>query len=170
MGTTAAHFESEPCSRCGGSGQHSFNGSHSICYKCGGAKLTLTKAGIAARGAWLAANIDEIPVADLRVGDTIRTSTATLSELIAGSGGRDILAKVTAIEVGDFGRSKTGDADWITFTHSVQINKDASRRTYTADQMVKRWILRLALPPEMEPGTPRRAEMKAYAASAKVAA
>lgn len=44
-------FETEPCSRCGGTGQFSFNGEHSRCYKCDGKNgcRAYTKRGRAAK-------------------------------------------------------------------------------------------------------------------------
>jgi ribosomal protein L37E len=164
MGKSAEHFESETCSRCGGTGRYSFNGQHSICYKCGGAKVTLTKAGREARAKWIMANVDEIPVADLRVGDIIRTGKVTEAELMNGGGGRDVLAKVTEIEVGDFGRGKTGDEEWVTFTHAVKTTADKSRLICRATDTVRRWTLRVELPPVMPMCTPRRPEMKAFVA------
>jgi hypothetical protein len=63
-------FETEKCSRCGGSGQHSFNGEHSRCYKCDGKNngLALTKRGHAAKAYYLAKfqiNIDQVKEGDL---------------------------------------------------------------------------------------------------------
>jgi hypothetical protein len=43
-------FEIEICSRCGGSGKHSFCNSHGdVCFKCYGTGYTPTKRGIAAK-------------------------------------------------------------------------------------------------------------------------
>jgi hypothetical protein len=52
--TTA--FETEVCSRCAGTGQHSFNGEHSRCYKCDGKNgcRAYTKRGEAAKQFYLA--------------------------------------------------------------------------------------------------------------------
>ncbi len=39
-------FERETCSRCGGSGEHSYNPRDGyVCFKCGGRCVTLTKKG-----------------------------------------------------------------------------------------------------------------------------
>ena len=44
-------FESEPCSRCGGSGQYSYCQSYgTTCFRCKGLKETLTKRGTVAQG------------------------------------------------------------------------------------------------------------------------
>lgn len=43
-------YEKEPCGRCGGSGQYSWNSMHgSTCYGCSGSGMRLTKRGKAAR-------------------------------------------------------------------------------------------------------------------------
>lgn len=68
------NFETESCTRCGGTGQHSFNGEHSICYKCDGKNngMALTKRGRAAKDYYLAKF--EITAKDVKVGDIIRTN------------------------------------------------------------------------------------------------
>lgn len=46
----AAIFETEICSRCGGTGEYSYCQSHgTTCFKCKGKKITLTKRGEAAQ-------------------------------------------------------------------------------------------------------------------------
>lgn len=174
MGSTLSHFESEACSRCGGTGRHSFNGQHSICYKCGGAKMTLTRAGLAARAAWLEANIDEVSPAEIRVGDTIRTSHATLSELMSGGGGRDYITAVTAVDFRESTSDRIGHGTGGVWTRDNGTYTITTKRTGSLGVCehfkVKRWTARVALPPEMAPGTPRRAEMKAFVAAAKDAA
>lgn len=63
-------FESEPCSRCGGSGEHSWCETHGrTCFKCGGKKEQLTKRGALAQQLFrqlLTRRIDE-----LRIGDVV---------------------------------------------------------------------------------------------------
>lgn len=64
-------FEIEPCSRCGGSGQHSFNGEHSRCYKCDGKNggKALTKRGAAAKAYYVAKF--QVAAETIVVGDTV---------------------------------------------------------------------------------------------------
>lgn len=53
MTTTTLRFETESCSRCGGSGQYSFCTMYgSTCFKCGGSKRQYTRAGKVAMAAW----------------------------------------------------------------------------------------------------------------------
>ena len=63
-------FESEYCSRCGGSGSYSWNAMHgSRCYKCNGQGVQLTKRGEAAAKFYYASQ--EVPVSQLVVGSYI---------------------------------------------------------------------------------------------------
>lgn len=67
--TTA--FETELCSRCGGTGKHSFNGEHSRCYKCDGKNggKAYTKRGAAAKAYYLAKF--QVPAETIQIGDTV---------------------------------------------------------------------------------------------------
>lgn len=69
--TTA--FETEACTRCGGTGHYSFNGEHSRCYKCDGKNgaRSLTKRGVAAKAYYLAKF--RVAASDIKVGDMIET-------------------------------------------------------------------------------------------------
>jgi hypothetical protein len=82
MSTTV--FETEPCTRCGGTGCHSFNGEHDRCYKCNGENgcRALTKRGKAAKEYYLSKF--KVPASEVKVGQAIRT---------------DRIKKLTAIEV-----------------------------------------------------------------------
>jgi len=63
-------FESETCSRCGGSGHYSYCQMHgTVCFKCGGAGVTLTKRGKIAQ-AWFTARRSK-RASDVKVGDVI---------------------------------------------------------------------------------------------------
>lgn len=68
----ATVFETEICSRCGGTGQYSFNGEHSRCYKCDGKNgcRAYTKRGAAAK-AYYEAKL-QVPATEIKVGDKIR--------------------------------------------------------------------------------------------------
>lgn len=64
-------FDGVTCSRCGGSGNYSFNLMHgSKCYGCGGTGRKLTKRGHAALEFWN--NLRTRKVSDLKVGDLIQ--------------------------------------------------------------------------------------------------
>lgn len=64
-------FETEPCSRCNGTGAYSYCQTYgSKCFKCGGNKIVLTKRGAVAR-----AYLDElctVSAGSLKIGDRIR--------------------------------------------------------------------------------------------------
>lgn len=79
------NFETESCSRCGGSGRHSFNGEHDICYKCGGKNngMALTKRGAAAKAYYLAKF--QVLATDVKVGDVIANDTTKRLTVLATS-------------------------------------------------------------------------------------
>lgn len=64
----ATQFETQACTRCGGSGRYSFNLMHGDrCYGCGGTGTTYTKRGKAAKAMFhslLERDADEITVGD----------------------------------------------------------------------------------------------------------
>lgn len=63
-------FDHVPCTRCDGSGHHSFNlRSGTVCFKCKGTGYTLTKRGLAAAKMYL----DSLrkPLSEVKVGDTV---------------------------------------------------------------------------------------------------
>lgn len=107
-------FETEVCSRCGGSGQFSFNGEHSRCYKCDGKNSgnALTKRGAAAK-AWFDAKMT-VAIEDVKVGDVIRTDR--IKQLT-----------VATIEERDCGAIRSTVGDVVTERRIIQIvlrNKD----------------------------------------------
>ena len=58
---TLIKYDSEPCTRCGGTGQHSYNPMDGTrCFKCRGSGLQLTKRGKAAKA--FADNLLDVPV------------------------------------------------------------------------------------------------------------
>jgi hypothetical protein len=70
-------FEREPCTRCGGSGRHSWCEMHGdTCFKCGGCGKQLTKRAHVAL-LWLR-ELRTIPARDIKVGMRIRWSNLTL--------------------------------------------------------------------------------------------
>lgn len=76
MGTPI--FETETCSRCGGSGSYSYCQAYGTrCFKCGGKTTVLTKRGAAAQ-AFLAASCSK-PAADLVAGDKVMEAAGPLS-------------------------------------------------------------------------------------------
>lgn len=105
----ATIFETEVCSRCGGTGHHSFNGEHSRCYKCDGKNgcRAYTKRGAAAKAYYNAKF--EIPASMLKVGDVFRT---------------DYYKQITVVsiaEVETHSRFKIGDGDWQKGANQLKI-------------------------------------------------
>lgn len=79
-------FPSRTCSRCKGSGRYSFNGRHSICYKCNGRKVVLTAEGLRQYNEFEAAL--SVPASAIVAGDLIRDSSGkfrTVTEVTPGS-------------------------------------------------------------------------------------
>ena len=63
-------FETEPCSRCGGSGNYSYNAMDGTrCYGCGGCGYKLSKRGSVAKKAFLESMTK--PASEVKVGDQI---------------------------------------------------------------------------------------------------
>jgi len=64
-------FECVTCSRCGGTGQYSYNSrTGTTCFQCLGAKIVRTKRGRAAYTRYT--NSLSVPLADIVVGDTMQ--------------------------------------------------------------------------------------------------
>ena len=173
MGLTTRHFESVPCPRCGGSGRHSFTERYGdTCFKCGGKPFipgsgwALTKAGAAALAAFDAANREEIAAGDVKVGDvlTFGTEKFRVDEIATKAGTAD----------DSFGGVKSGDGPWVYHAlmfvrvHNVT-GQRMSRSMNPGDTVTRLTPGRFLLPPEMEPGTDRRAEMRAYVKAAEAA-
>jgi hypothetical protein len=166
-------FESAHCSRCGGSGRYSYTWEWAdTCFKCAirkgmpGSGFTLTKLGVKAREAWLAANSDEVTAADIKVGDIVLFSER-----------RAIVREVKVAEPGEnFGWSSSGvegTEGYVKRVHTMMLVTGSETmphfRPMEPDFPVTRWTRRVDLPPEAEPGTDRKAEMKAYIAAAEAA-
>lgn len=68
----ATAFETTHCSRCHGTGRHSFNGEHSICYKCDGRNggRAYTPRGRAAKDFYLA--LRRLPATVIEPGQKVR--------------------------------------------------------------------------------------------------
>lgn len=67
---TIDRLETETCTRCGGTGQHSYCQMWgSTCFKCGGRGRTYTKRGAAAVA--FLRSLREVPAADIVVGDLV---------------------------------------------------------------------------------------------------
>ncbi len=68
---TRQMLETEVCSRCGGSGRHSYCQSWgTVCFRCQGVKRTLTKRGAAASKHLRQLRSKKLP--DIRPGDSVR--------------------------------------------------------------------------------------------------
>jgi hypothetical protein len=101
-------FETTECTRCGGTGEYSYNPMHgTTCFKCRGRKVQASRAGAAARKAW-----DEVmatmarPVTELAVGTRVKTDRGWATVATVGRG------TVTYLVADD--RVKSID---VTFTH-----------------------------------------------------
>lgn len=85
-------FETEECSRCGGTGRFSHNGEHDRCYKCDGKNgcKAYTKRGAAAKAYF--DSLFTMNAADVKIGDVIRFSgvkqltVATITRKYSGIG------------------------------------------------------------------------------------
>lgn len=67
-------FETETCSRCGGSGKYSYCEMYGdVCFKCHGQKVTLTKRGRAAQEFYI--DLCTVSITDVKVGDVIQVNT-----------------------------------------------------------------------------------------------
>jgi len=63
-------FETESCSRCGGSGKYSWCQAHlDVCFKCGGRGIVLTKRGRVAQDFFRDSML--IPVSEVKAGDVV---------------------------------------------------------------------------------------------------
>ena len=79
---TELRFERQTCSRCGGSGQHSFcQGYGSKCFKCHGKGEVLTKRGAAA-SAYMN-SLTSCRADEIKVGDRFRDSLVTAGGQVA---------------------------------------------------------------------------------------
>jgi len=122
----ATAFETESCSRCGGSGQHSFNGEHSRCYKCDGKNngMALTKRGRAAKEFYLA--MRNIAVADVKIGDAIKTlNFKKLSVTEISRGTHPWMPK--SDRMGFLFTNKDGKSDWIGDNETISLIPSAEQ-------------------------------------------
>lgn len=167
MTTNYEIWESEACGRCGGSGRYSYNSMDGDrCYGCGGTGLVLTKAGAAAREAWLEANTDVIPALEIREGDVIldrdvKRRVAAMRVTTAAERGLDRLGFHSA------GTAFYVDMTTVTLEWPARADGIARSLTICEHGTLKRWTLRVPLPPTAEPLTDRKAEMIAFRAAAK---
>ena len=82
-------FETTECSRCGGTGEFSYNPLDGTrCFKCRGGKRQLTRRGAAARKAWDAV-VETMarPITEVRVGDKVKTTEGWAIVESIGHGG-----------------------------------------------------------------------------------
>ena len=64
-------FESEVCSRCGGSGHYSYCQMYgTTCFRCAGRRITLTKRGAAAQAYFTA--LCSKPASEVKVGEVVK--------------------------------------------------------------------------------------------------
>lgn len=118
-------FETEPCTRCGGTGRYSFNGEHDRCYKCDAknGSRSLTQRGAAAREYYLAQF--QLRAADVRVGDVIRTDK--IRQLT-----------VTAVAIVPSRARFMRDGEWIDAPDQVRIDGPKASIKLDLDSVVRR--------------------------------
>jgi len=122
--TTA--FETESCSRCGGSGHYSFNGTHSRCYKCDGKNdgQAYTKRGRAAKDFYLA--LKSVVPTNVKIGDKIRT--LNFKQLTVAEITRSIHPMMSKSTVEGFlFTNEHGKADWVSNNGSVHLIPSAEQ-------------------------------------------
>ena len=81
------NFETEICTRCGGTGNYSFNLINgSTCFKCKGKKLQYTKRGKVARDRWIAKRMETVAVVGnryvMRVGINLKRVNVELVSVV----------------------------------------------------------------------------------------
>ena len=98
-------FESEICSRCGGTGHFSYNQlTGTRCFKCNGNQKSFTKRGLAA--ALYLKSLRTVKASELKIGDLIR-----IDDLMRG---KAWFAKITSIKDTHSSKSLQSDGTWLT--------------------------------------------------------
>lgn len=99
-------FETQSCSRCGGSGHYSYCTMYGTkCFKCGGTKRFFTKHGQRDLARYQAA-VDAVtlkPVADLKPGDSCKLDNEDMRRY----------HRVASIELGESSCSRLIDGEWV---------------------------------------------------------
>jgi len=122
--TSPLGFEMKVCSRCGGSGQYSFNQiDGSRCYGCGGEKRQYTKRGKAAKLFYVASL--QMDPADVKVGQRIETL----------GGDKYTVAEIVGIE--QSGSRGMPDGTWEPMMYHVFISAQGTRFTAAVGYPVK---------------------------------
>jgi hypothetical protein len=106
--TSKLGFEIEVCSRCGGTGQHSYCQMWgSVCFKCGGSKNVFTKRGSAAYRFY--EDLLSVKASDLKVGDSFKMTGIT----VGGTQSYRYWAKIVAIEPNKLFGQSLKDGVWV---------------------------------------------------------
>lgn len=153
--TTA--FETEACTRCHGTGTHSFNGEHSRCYKCDGKNgcRAYTKRGAAAK-AFYEAKL-QVPATEIQIGDKVRHMPYIKQLTVANieqrkSNGR---AWVSGVEIALKDRIQFTNEKGLSFSVAVD---ETVRRIPTAEENEALIAEALAYQETLtKAGTPRKA-------------
>ena len=134
-------IETEPCTRCGGSGQYSFCTMYgSKCFKCAGAGKRYTKRGRTAKAYLMSLRLKETPVTDIKVGDEIRQN-----------GKAYIVTEITeSTHAGMFSNSETNHVltpyshDYINL-HTLKavhgIRKESTVSQHSGIDDIKSWLM-----------------------------
>ena len=126
----STEIETEICSRCGGSGQYSYCQQYgTTCFRCGGAKKTMTKRGAVANSYLIA--LRSKPASEIKVGDVVKVTRVVCGSLVVQKGG---FSTVLAVRTDDKGRVEIdtalcnfGNYDPATLFRVRQSPEDAAR-------------------------------------------
>jgi hypothetical protein len=151
--TDMSNWETEVC---GGSGRYSFNMMDGDrCYGCNGKTRRMTRAGTAARQAWLDANTVTLRADEVAVGDV----------LVDSLGKRRTVVEVRSDGTGS---RRSGDGPWEPMPMTLT-TKNGTHHVYAAADAVKVWRQVVEAAPLAPVNTDRRAEMRAFVKTAKAA-
>ena len=104
-------FETETCSRCHGTGKHSFCETYrDTCFKCHGSGITLTKRGYAAQQFFI--SLCTVPIDQVRVGDVIKVNSMT-------HGGGSYSYRAAVIEISVQNDAMTSITNGVSTTYNM---------------------------------------------------
>lgn len=127
-------FDSETCSRCGGSGTMPFSAYNGVCLKCNRAGVVLTRNGKTARGkveAWAEANLT-VPASTVEPGQRVKS----------GSLSGTVVERTTTLGQGN-GRSMRGVEGTDTYVETWTYGQTVIRTKSTSLSMAAHAPIRL---------------------------
>ena len=141
---TKITFQTEKCSRCGGTGRMPFAAYGGVCFKCNGHANVYTRAGLAARTAFLKARAEGCPkvrAASLKAGQRFSTDDGTTWRTVvedvdpshtAGSVNGVPLISVHTQRVDYLSTADNEVTLWSSEAHRAAIQKVAKRKGVVA--------------------------------------